>query len=127
MDEIPLKAKFASCCLILQVEEAKELVRLAIHAGIMSDLGSGSNIDICVITRDGVDYIRPYQESEYKDSRWVDTHSSAVITTLYYCVFVFSRKRRYKYPPGVTPVLTEKVVPLKLEIVHETVERMDTA
>lgn len=75
MDEIPLKAKFASCCLILQVEEAKELVRLAIHAGIMSDLGSGSNIDICVITRDGVDYIRPYQESEYKDSRWVDTHT----------------------------------------------------
>lgn len=52
------------------MEEAKELLRLAIHAGIMSDLGSGNNIDMCVITREGVDYIRPYQESEYKDSRW---------------------------------------------------------
>lgn len=52
-----------------QLEEAKELVRAAIHAGIMSDLGSGNNIDICVITRQGVDYIRPYQESEYKDNR----------------------------------------------------------
>nr|CAC13118.1 low molecular mass polypeptide subunit PSMB10 [Takifugu rubripes] len=88
----------------MEVERATELVRLAIHAGIMSDLGSGNNIDICVITRDRVDYIRPYEESEYKDSR----------------------KTRYKYRPGVTPVLTEKVVPLKLEMLQETVQRMDT-
>ncbi|MEQ2170002.1 hypothetical protein GOODEAATRI_030734, partial [Goodea atripinnis] len=51
------------------LEKAKELVRAAIHAGIMSDLGSGNNIDICVISKEGVDYIRPYQESEYKDDR----------------------------------------------------------
>ncbi|KAI3358848.1 hypothetical protein L3Q82_015239 [Scortum barcoo] len=70
------------------LEKAKELVRIAIHAGIMSDLGSGNNIDICVITRQGVDYIRPYQESEYKDNR----------------------KMKYKYRPGTTPVLTEKVI-----------------
>uniref|UniRef100_A0A7N6AMW6 Proteasome subunit beta n=1 Tax=Anabas testudineus TaxID=64144 RepID=A0A7N6AMW6_ANATE len=30
----------------LELKEAKELVRVAIHAGIMCDLGSGSNIDI---------------------------------------------------------------------------------
>eukprot|EP00064_Thunnus_orientalis_P021419 superscaffoldBa00006484_g21582 len=89
----------------LELEEAKELVRVAIHAGIMNDLGSGNNIDVCVITRQGVDYIRPYQESEYKDKR----------------------KMKYKYRPGTTPVLTEKVVPLKLEVVKETVQRMDTA
>lgn len=68
------------------MEEAKELVRLAIHAGIMSDLGSGNNIDICVITREGVDYIRPYQESEYKDNRWaIQSDSSSVVTALFYC------------------------------------------
>lgn len=89
----------------LELEEAKELVRVAIHAGIMNDLGSGNNIDVCVITRQGVDYIRPYQESEYKDKR----------------------KMKYKYRPGTTPVLTEKVVPLKLEVVKETVQQMDTA
>ncbi|KAM7384753.1 hypothetical protein PAMA_011893 [Pampus argenteus] len=89
----------------MELEEAKELVRVAIHAGIMSDLGSGNNIDICVITRQGVDYIRPYQESEYKDKR----------------------NMKYKYRPGTTLVLTEKVVPLKLEVVKETVQRMDTA
>lgn len=67
---IPASAQLLSCCLTLQVEEAKRLVRLAIHAGIMSDLGSGNNIDICVISREGAEYIRPYQESQYKDSRW---------------------------------------------------------
>uniref|UniRef100_A0A8C8GCK8 Proteasome subunit beta n=1 Tax=Oncorhynchus tshawytscha TaxID=74940 RepID=A0A8C8GCK8_ONCTS len=89
----------------MELEEAKELVRDAIHSGIMSDLGSGNNIDICVITKQGVDYIRPYQESEYKDKR----------------------QRRYKYRPGTTSILTEKIVPLELEVVQETVQRMDTA
>ncbi|KPP58162.1 Proteasome subunit beta type 7 precursor-like, partial [Scleropages formosus] len=51
----------------MELESAKKLVRDAIHSGIMSDLGSGNNIDICVITRQGVDYIRPYEESAYKD------------------------------------------------------------
>ncbi|CAG5889472.1 unnamed protein product [Menidia menidia] len=88
----------------LELEKAKELVRASIHAGIMSDLGSGNNIDICVITRQGVDYIRPYQESQYKDSR----------------------KIKYRYSPGTTPVLTEKVAPLNLEIVQEAVQQMDT-
>lgn len=54
-----------------QMERAKELVRAAIQAGIMDDLGSGNNIDICVITKEGVDYIRPYQESQFKDNRYV--------------------------------------------------------
>lgn len=54
---------------VTQIDEAKTLVRDAIHSGIMNDLGSGHNIDLCVITRQGVDYIRPYQESEYKDTR----------------------------------------------------------
>lgn len=37
------------------------------------------------------------------------------------------RKMKYKYRPGTTPVLTEKVVPLKLEVVQESVQQMDTA
>lgn len=89
----------------LEMEEAKELVRAAIHAGIMSDLGSGNNIDLCVITRKGVDYIRPFQESQFKDNR----------------------TNKYRYRPGTTPILTQKVVPLKLEVVQETVRRMDTS
>ncbi|XP_041665457.1 proteasome 20S subunit beta 13a [Cheilinus undulatus] len=89
----------------MELEKAKELVRVAIQAGIMNDLASGHNIDICVITKEGVDYIRPYQESEFKDIR----------------------KTKYRYRHGTTPVLSEKVTPLKLEVVQETVQQMDTA
>ena len=28
----------------------------AIEAGIIHDMGSGSNVDVCVITKDGTDY-----------------------------------------------------------------------
>jgi 20S proteasome subunit beta 2 len=39
-------------------EEACALVADAIRSGVMNDLGSGSNIDLCVITKDGVNYMR---------------------------------------------------------------------
>lgn len=54
-----------------QLEEGKKLVRNAICGGIFNDLGSGSNVDICVITKDGVDYIRPYEEASVKGKRYV--------------------------------------------------------
>lgn len=53
----------------LQKEEAKKLVRDAIAAGIFNDLGSGSNVDVCVITKDKVDYIRPFDEANLKGQR----------------------------------------------------------
>lgn len=42
-------------------EEGKELVARSIRAGIFNDLGSGSNVDLCVITKDGVKYLRNYE------------------------------------------------------------------
>ncbi|TRM57418.1 nucleophile aminohydrolase [Schizophyllum amplum] len=39
-------------------EEALALVTAAISAGIFNDLGSGSNVDACVITKDGTDMLR---------------------------------------------------------------------
>ncbi|KAI7799180.1 proteasome 20S subunit beta 13a [Triplophysa rosa] len=84
-------------------EEAKLLVRDAIHAGIMNDLGSGSNVDLCVIRRNGAEYIRPFESSNYKSER----------------------QRRYKYPEGTTPVLKEQT--MKLDLVEETVHQMEVA
>lgn len=52
-----------------QEEEAKQLVRDAIAAGIFNDLGSGSNIDLSVITKGKVDYIRPHDEANKKGVR----------------------------------------------------------
>lgn len=45
-------------------EEGVELVRDSIRAGIFNDLGSGSNVDITVIRRDGtVTRHRTYEEA----------------------------------------------------------------
>ncbi|XP_039499923.1 proteasome subunit beta type-7 [Drosophila santomea] len=42
----------------LDQEQGKQLVREAISAGVFNDLGSGSNIDLCVITKKGAVYLR---------------------------------------------------------------------
>ncbi|BFG02947.1 proteasome subunit beta type-7 [Drosophila madeirensis] len=42
----------------LDQEQGKQLVREAITAGVLNDLGSGSNIDLCVITKAGANYLR---------------------------------------------------------------------
>ncbi|KAG1676258.1 hypothetical protein FOA52_006476 [Chlamydomonas sp. UWO 241] len=50
-------------------EEAMELVCKSIESGIYNDLGSGSNVDLCVITKDGTEYLRGYkylQEKTYQ-------------------------------------------------------------
>ncbi|KAL7648959.1 UNVERIFIED_CONTAM: hypothetical protein RMT77_000894 [Armadillidium vulgare] len=96
----------------LELEEAKILVRDAIAAGITNDMGSGSNVDLCVITKDGATYIRPYEVTESKGER----------------------QGKYEYRRGTTEVL--KVFSKPIEIVSETVtptspptdeESMDTA
>ncbi len=56
-----------------QLEEAKQLVRDAITAGIFCDLGSGSNVDMCVITKAGVEYIRGYDKPTTKGKKWAIT------------------------------------------------------
>lgn len=85
-------------------QEARQLVRDAISAGIMNDLGSGSNVDLCVIKSDGVDYIRPFETSNYKSQRL----------------------GKYKYDKGTTPVLSEQITKLHLDLVEETVQHMET-
>uniref|UniRef100_A0A3B5MCE8 Proteasome subunit beta n=1 Tax=Xiphophorus couchianus TaxID=32473 RepID=A0A3B5MCE8_9TELE len=89
----------------LNEEEAKRLVRDAIAAGIFNDLGSGSNIDLTVITKGNVDYIRPHDEANKKGVRTSD----------------------YKYKRGTTAVLSKCVTPLDLEVVEESIQTMDTS
>jgi 20S proteasome subunit beta 2 len=50
----------------MSLDDAVELVTRAIRSGVYNDLGSGSNVDICVITKDGVDYKRNYQYLQEK-------------------------------------------------------------
>ncbi|KAG8998373.1 proteasome core particle subunit beta 2 [Tulasnella sp. JGI-2019a] len=44
----------------MERQEAIDMVSAAISAGIFNDLGSGSNVDVCVITKDRTDMLRNY-------------------------------------------------------------------
>ncbi|XP_008322667.1 proteasome subunit beta type-10 [Cynoglossus semilaevis] len=88
----------------MELEEAKHLVRDAIAAGIFCDLGSGSNVDLCIITKNGVEMLRGYDRLAVRGQRL----------------------GKYQYKQGTTVVLTKTVTPLSLEVVDESVQVMDT-
>ncbi|XP_005183632.1 proteasome subunit beta type-7 [Musca domestica] len=78
-------------------EEGKKLVRDAIAAGVFNDLGSGSNIDLCVIRKDSTDYLRNYELANKKGERQLN----------------------YTYKPGTTAVLDTKIKQFEItEEVH---------
>lgn len=87
----------------MELEEAKNLMRDAIAAGIFTDLGSGSNVDLCVITQAGVEFLRGYDQPASKGKRG-----------------------QYRYKPGTTAVLTKTVTPLSVDMVSQSVQVMDT-
>ncbi|KAL0073119.1 proteasome subunit beta type-7 [Phycomyces blakesleeanus] len=68
-------------------EEAIGLVNDAIEAGIFNDLGSGSNVDVCVIEKDKTDYLRNYGRP---NERAVKEHS-------------------YRYNRGTTAILKQSI------------------
>ncbi|XP_055693975.1 proteasome subunit beta type-7-like [Lutzomyia longipalpis] len=94
-------------------EEGKKLVRDAIAAGVFNDLGSGSNVDLCVIRKGSTEYLRTYEEANEKGVRSLS----------------------YKAPAGTTKVLKETLTKLDIgETVRitagpssEGVTPMDTA
>jgi 20S proteasome subunit beta 2 len=77
-------------------EEAVTLVQRAIGAGIFNDLGSGSNVDICIIRMDQtVDYRRnDVKPNEIAPLRAAIQHSA-----------------RLNMPVGVTPILKQLYTP----------------
>jgi 20S proteasome subunit beta 2 len=50
----------------LSREEAIRIVTAAIEAGIYHDLGSGSNVDVCLIKKDSVEYMRNLKTDNFK-------------------------------------------------------------
>lgn len=86
----------------MELEEGMQLVRDAIAAGIFNDLGSGSNVDLCIITKDGVDYKRTYDVANKKGVR----HNI------------------YTYKKGTTAITSEVVKPI---IAAETVRTTATS
>ncbi|EFX06118.1 proteasome component [Grosmannia clavigera kw1407] len=69
-------------------DEAVKLCSEAIQAGIFNDLGSGSNVDVCVITSEKTTLMRNYIKPNER----------------------VAKLRSYKFPKGTTAVLNEKIV-----------------
>lgn len=69
MNSTKHKTLFFFVLSVFKMEEAKQLVRDAIAAGIFCDLGSGSNVDLCVITEAGVQFLRGYDKPTAKGQR----------------------------------------------------------
>lgn len=96
-------------------EEAVNLTSEAIQAGIFNDLGSGSNVDVCVITAEKTTLMRNHITPNEREQR----------------------QRSYKFKRGTTAVLNEKLITRdeisKYVTVHElssdddvvVVEKMD--
>ena len=84
----------------MEEEDAKRLVQDAIRAGIFNDLGSGSNVDLCVIRKNSVEMLRnmekPNEQSELRAS--------------------ITRPKARDFSHGTTPVLSTTVIP------HITIE-----
>ncbi|KAA3679157.1 20S proteasome subunit beta 2 [Paragonimus westermani] len=81
--------------------EAMQLVRDAIAAGIFNDLGSGSFVDLCVITKEGAQYLRPYDVANKKGQR----------------------AARYNAPAGSTAILSRTVQKVEFDVVTTRVIR----
>ncbi|GAA5796748.1 proteasome subunit beta type-7 [Helicostylum pulchrum] len=68
-------------------QEAIDLVELSIEAGIFNDLGSGSNVDVCVITKDDTEYLRNYGRPNERGVK----------------------EQSYRFPRGTTAILKESI------------------
>ena len=122
--------------IVLQREEALSLVTAAISAGIFNDLGSGSNVDACVITAQGTEELRNFvkpNERVEKERRYV-CHP-----VLHFCLCsckldltltsTFHHIHRYTFRRGTTAWKTENIRDL---VVSESVkvvggDEMDTS
>ena len=83
----------------MEKEDAIKLVVAAIEAGIYHDLGSGSNVDVCIITRGKSEMLRNLKSDNHK---------------------VFSKPGGYQYKKDRVVVLEEFVH--KFKIVEEEAE-----
>jgi len=88
----------------MEKEDAIKLVHAAICAGIFNDLGSGGNVDIVVITKDGPEVLRNFAKPNPRK---------------------FRREKAYEFPKGTTPVLNTTFTPLESKVVITEGEAME--
>jgi 20S proteasome subunit beta 2 len=90
----------------LSQQEAVDLAKDAIEAGIFHDLGSGSNVDVYIVRRTGCEKLESYRVYNQK---------------------VFSQSDTYKFTKGSTEILDEVNYKWKNIIVTDENVPMDIA
>ncbi|EMD00003.1 hypothetical protein BAUCODRAFT_145329 [Baudoinia panamericana UAMH 10762] len=88
----------------LKREDAVRLCADAIRAGIFNDLGSGSNVDVCVITPAKTTMMRNFERPNERERKM----------------------RGYKFARGTTAVLQQKVITREEVSKYVTVEEVET-
>jgi len=86
---------------LMEREDAIKLVHSAICSGIFNDLGSGSNVDITVITKNGAEIFRNYDKANPRKF-----------------------KKDYTFPKGTTPTL-RSLPPLESKVTITEGEAME--
>jgi 20S proteasome subunit beta 2 len=66
----------------LPIDAAKELVADAIEAGITNDLGSGSDVNLCVITANGSEYLQRYRVTNKRPFKSTNTVTAIQIEVI---------------------------------------------
>jgi 20S proteasome subunit beta 2 len=66
----------------LPLEAAKELVADAIESGITNDLGSGSDVNLCVVTADGFQFLPKYRVTNKRTFRVANPAAAIQIEVL---------------------------------------------
>ena len=84
-------------------EEAVALCSNAIEAGIFNDLGSGSNVDVAVITPEKTTMMRNYKQPNQREKKMRD----------------------YKFKRGTTAILNEKIITKEEISKYVTVEDVE--
>ncbi|KAK1317329.1 Proteasome subunit beta type-7-A [Acorus calamus] len=85
-------------------DEGVKLVTEAICSGIFNDLGSGSNVDVCVITKGKVEYLRNHQKPNPR---------------------TYISSKGFSFLKGQTEVLSTKVTLLEKPQQEEGVDKME--
>lgn len=80
----------------MEKQEAMDLVSAGIEAGIFNDLGSGSNVDLCVITKGKIEYLRNYKKPNQRAPK----------------------EASYKIKPGTTPVIKQEIRKFGVEVIE---------
>lgn len=82
--------------------EAKELVADAVTAGVLNDLGSGSNVDLCVVRKGKSEKIFGYRTIGFCGERIYD----------------------YKVKRGTTAILSQTIKNIEIDVIEEKIEKM---